>query len=79
LNPELYIQYVNNIELCDKNIEDPELASHYLNIAIESIQDLALYAPQYDLEEDILDVARQLEEVIQTEALRTKKNFRPVY
>lgn len=79
MNPELYIQYVNNIELCDKNIEDPDLASHYLNIAIESIQELALYAPQYDLDDDILDVARELESFIETEALRTKKNFRPVY
>jgi nitrogen fixation protein len=55
------------------------MASYHLSNALENMRDLALYIPQYDLDEDIQSVAEQIEAIILKEALRTKKNFIPVY
>ena len=79
VQPDLYLQYVNNLQLCDSTLENPEMASYHLSNALENMRDLALYIPQYDLDEDIQSVAEQIEAIIVKEALRTKKNFIPVY
>ena len=79
VQPDLYLQYVNNLQLCDNTLENPEMASYHLSNALENMRDLALYIPQYDLDEDIKSVAEQIEAIILKEALRTKKNFITVY
>ena len=79
VQPDLYLQYVNNLQLCDNNLETPDIASYHLSNALENMRDLSLYIPQYDLDEDIQSVAEQIETIILKEALRTKKKFIPVY
>lgn len=87
LNPESYLEFENNLELMETNLEnvDPEMAEHYLQKAIENIEDLSLYSTGSNTEiiDDLLNTSRQIgiesEKLIMDTALYKGVQFRPKY
>lgn len=79
VNPELYLSFYNNLELMKNNIEDVHLASKYLYQAIDNIEDLFFYIPEYENPELVNELALKGEDIIFREALRTGESFRPRY
>jgi hypothetical protein len=75
VNPELYMSYINNLELMSQNLNDSDMASLYLYNAMDSIENLALYIPAYDLTDDIMSVVTRGEQMI----LDSDRTFRPKY
>jgi hypothetical protein len=73
VNPDLYISYINNLDLMAQHIDDGDTAAMYLYKAIENIEDLALYIPAYELSNDITSVVLKGEQMI----LYANKTFRP--
>ena len=75
VNAELYMNYINNLELMSQNLNDSNMAALYLYNAMDSIENLALYIPAYDLTDDIMAMVTRGEQMI----LETDKTFHPKY
>ena len=79
LNEELFIQYMNNLDIFGKNIEYPDLASKYLYKALNNAYDLQLYGEEFDFTDIIGQNARIGEEMILISSLKTGNLFIPKY
>ena len=53
LNEDIYLQYVNNLDLFKKNINNIEISSIYFYKAIENLYDLQLCDQEFDFSEEI--------------------------
>jgi hypothetical protein len=86
LNPGIYTEFINTIDLMEKSIyTDISLASYYLYKSIDSAQNIALYATGINtyVIDDINRLAIELgvrgEKLILDQALIKGTSFRPTY
>ena len=85
LNPDLYYKFLNNIELMEQTLQTVETSSKYLYLAIDNLQDIALYAKggSTGLIEQVHDIASRLgneaELMILEVALQQGVRFHPKY
>lgn len=78
LNPDLYTQYINNLELFEENINNVDVASEFLYNAIDSAEELKLYG-NTDFNSSIQDVAITGESLLMKYALKNGDHFYPKY
>lgn len=76
--PELYIGFVNNIELMKNNIGNVYLADLYLKKAIEFLREFIIHVPEYR-GDTIPMIASYYEDIILKQAIETKQSFSPMY
>ena len=86
LNPDLYFECMNDLELMEKVVlQHTDLAAEYLYLAIEKANKMALYSTgvhTYAIDEVRAITARlgfRGEELIMKHALTTGQGFRPIY
>ena len=86
LNPDIYIEFINTVELMEKSIyTDTDLASYYLYKAIDSAQNIALYATGIntyiidDINKLTIELGIHSEKLILDQALLKGDRFRPTY
>jgi len=87
LHPSSYLSFENNLELMETELEklNSPMAEHYLEKAVESIEDLSLYTTGSNTEiiDDLMRISKQIgmesEKLIMEVALFKKNQFRPKY
>jgi hypothetical protein len=86
LNPDIYIEFINSIELMEKSIySDTDLATYYLYKSIDSAQNIALYATGIntyvidDINRLTIELGVRGEKLILDQALLKGDRFRPTY
>ena len=79
LNEDLFIQYVNNLDMFQKNIEFIDIASKYFYKALENLYDLQLDGPEFEFTNVISDVAVTGEEMLLRSSLKHGTMFNPKY
>ena len=79
LNEDLFIQYVNNLDMFQKNIEFVDIASKYFYNALENLYDLQLDGPEFEFTGDISDIAVTGEEMLLRSSLKHGTMFNPKY
>ena len=79
LHEELFIQYMNNLDMFKTNIEYTEIASKYLYNALENIYDLQLYEQDFDFTPIIHQNAVMGEEMLLDSSLKHGTSFHPKY
>lgn len=79
LNEELFIQYVNNLDMFQKNIEFVDIASKYFYKALENLYDLQLEGLEFEFSNEISDVAVTGEEMLLKSSLKHGTMFNPKY
>ena len=87
LHPASYLKFENNLELMEEELEklDVPMAEHYLQKAVEDIEDLSLYTTgsNTDVIDDLLRLSKQIgmesEKLIMEISLFNKNKFRPKY
>lgn len=76
--PDLYVGYINNIELMKANISNVYLADLYLKTAIQYLRDFMRNVPEY--RGDSLEmIASYYEDIIMKQAIKTNQSFSPIY
>ena len=76
--PDLYVGYVNNIELMKSNISNVYLADLYLKKAIQNLKEFILHVPEYR-GDTVESIASYYEDIIMKQAIKTKQSFSPIY
>ena len=79
LNEDLFIQYVNNLDMFQKNIEFVDVASKYFYKALENLYDLQLDGPEFEFTGEISDIAVTGEEMLLRSSLKHGTMFNPKY
>jgi len=87
LHPSSYLSFENNLELMETELEklNSPMAEHYLQKAVEDIEDLSLYTTGSNTEiiDDLMRISKQIgmeaEKLIMEVALFKKNDFRPKY
>ena len=79
LNEDLFIQYVNNLDMFQKNIEFVDIASKYFYNALENLYDLQLDGPEFEFTGEISDIAVTGEEMLLRSSLKHGTMFNPKY
>ena len=85
LNPNLYYKFLNNIELMEQTLQSVDTSSNYLYLAIDNLQDIALYAKggSTGFIDQVHDIASRLgneaELMILEVALQQGVRFQPKY
>lgn len=79
LNEDLFIQYINNLDMFQKNIEFVDIASKYFYNALENLYDLQLDGPEFDFTSEISDIALAGEEMLLVSSLKHGTMFNPKY
>ena len=79
LNEDLFIQYINNLDIFQKNIEFVDVASKYFYKALENLYDLQLDGPEFEFTGEISDIAVTGEEMLLRSSLKHGTMFNPKY
>ena len=79
LNEDLFIQYINNLDMFQKNIEFVDVASKYFYKALENLYDLQLDGPEFEFTGEISDIAVTGEEMLLRSSLKHGTMFNPKY
>jgi len=79
LNEDIYLQYVNNLDLFQKNINNIEISSIYFYKAIENLYDLQLCDQDFDFSEEIHQNALLGEEILLNSSREQSTSFYPKY
>ena len=79
LNSDLYLQFVNNIELFGQNISSVTLASQYLYRAIQNLNDLHLYTDTAHFRKEIEEISIKGEKMLLKSSLKYGSLFVPRY
>ena len=79
LNEDLFIQYINNLDMFQKNIEFIDVASKYFYNALENLYDLQLDGPEFEFTGEISDIAVIGEEMLLRSSLKHGTMFNPKY
>lgn len=87
LHPQSYLSFENNLELMETELEklNSPMAEHYLQKAVEDIEDLSLYTTGSNTEiiDDLMKISKQIgiesEKLIMEVAQFNKEHFRPKY
>ena len=79
LNEDLFIQYINNLDMFQKNIEFVDVASKYFYKALENLYDLQLDGLEFEFTGEISDIAVTGEEMLLRSSLKHGTMFNPKY
>lgn len=85
VQPELYSQYISNINLAKLHINDTNRSKMFFYTSIQNLEELALYAKSGDLDiqDDMTYLIQQLgyffEEKLLNSAINNGVRFRPKY
>ena len=79
LNSDLYLQFVNNIELFGQNISNVSLASQYFYRAIQNLNDLHLYTDTSQFRRQIKEISIKGEKMLLESSLKYGSLFVPRY
>jgi len=79
INEELFISYINNLDMFQKNIEFVDISSKYFYNAIENLYDIQLYDQDFDFSNKIEVIARTGEEMLLNISLKHGTLFIPKY
>ena len=85
VNPDMFNNFMTNMELMEDNISRTELASYYLYKAIDNAQEIALYTTGYgthiveEISQITTDIGEYSEQIILDEALLQGNKFQPRY
>ncbi len=79
LNEDLFIQYINNLDMFQRNIEFVDIASKYFYKALENLYDLQLEGPEFEFSNEISDIAVTGEEMLLRSSLKHGTMFNPKY
>ena len=79
LNEDIFIQYINNLDMFQKNIEFVDIASKYFYNALENLYDLQLDGPEFEFTGEISDIAVTGEEMLLRSSLKHGTMFNPKY
>ena len=79
LNEDIFIQYINNLDMFQKNIEFVDIASKYFYSALENLYDLQLDGQEFEFTNEITDIAVTGEEMLLKSSLKHGTMFNPKY
>ena len=85
VNPDLFNNFMTNMEMMEDNISRTDLASYYLYKAIDNAQELSMYTTGYgthivdEIAEITNDIGSYAEQIILNEALYQGNKFQPRY
>ena len=79
LNEDVFMKYVNNLDMFQKNIEFIDIASKYFYNALENLYDLQLDGPEFEFNDIISDIAVTGEEMLMISSLKHGYIFNPKY
>lgn len=79
IDPDLYMKYVNNLDMFGNNIENTDIASKYLYSALENLYDLQLVEQEFDFTSIIRENALTGEEILLRSSLLNGNLFVPKY
>ena len=85
VNPDMFNNFMTNMELMEDNISRTELASYYLYKAIDNAQEIALYTTGYgthiveEISQITTDIGEYSEQIILDETLLQGNKFQPRY
>jgi hypothetical protein len=79
LDETLFIEFTNNMDMFQKNIEYVDIASKYLYNALENLYDLQLTDQEFDFSDKINNIAIISEEMLLRSSLKHGNLFNPKY
>ena len=79
IDPDLYLKYVNNLDMFGQNIDNTYIASKYFYNALENLYDLQLVEPDFDFSSIIRENALTGEEMLLRSSLLYGNLFVPKY
>ena len=79
LDETLFIEFTNNMDMFQKNIEYVDIASKYLYNALENLYDLQLTEQEFDFSDKINNIAIISEEMLLRSSLKHGNLFNPKY
>jgi hypothetical protein len=79
INEDLFISYINNLDMFQKNIEFVDISSKYFYSAIENLYDIQLDDQDFDFSDKIEEIARTGEEMLLHSSLKHGTLFNPKY
>jgi len=78
LNEEIYLKYINDLNLFSNNIKYTDIASKYLYSSIDRAYDLQFFT-NHDFTDKIIENAIKGEEILLQSSLRYGNMFNPKY
>lgn len=79
LDETLFIEFTNNMDMFQKNIEYVDIASKYFYNALENLYELQLTDQEFDFSDKINNVAVTGEEMLLRSSLKHGNLFNPKY